>query len=288
MSRTDSRQALPFVLLAVLLTGCASGDSADSGRNPAPSGPSAEPLPGPPSPPPTPVVSVDADAFSDLRRQESARRQKAAVLVRHYVRVGETAMERGRLRDAQRAFSSALEVDPTHGEARRLWIMVSGLLGDTAVAREAESRVTWDTMRARIDQMTFLARERFRRARHFHGEGRYDDAILEYHKARILLETNPQADADFDALRIKAAIQRAEADKAAAERADEARRIEETHALLRAQDARERRKVKSRVRRLWRMANEAYDRGEYSACEQLCEKIIELDPTAQIAPRLRR
>ena len=285
MSRIALPQGLMLALVSLLISGCSSTAPENSVR-PDPEGAAVRPQPSTQEDPP--VISVNSADLGDLRQREAARRHRAAVLVDHFVKIGQAALDRGRLRTAQRAFASALDVDPTHKNARRLWRTVSSLLGDTAVARDAESRATWDTMRAPIDQITFLARERFRRARHFHGESDYDNAILEYHKAKILLEANPQIDADFDALRIKAAIQRCEADQVAATRRAEARRIEDAHAVLRAEDAKERRKIQSRVRRLWRMANEAYDQGEYAACERLCEKILELDPGNQVVKRLRR
>ena len=292
MSCPDIPKAVILAVAMALTAGCATSEPSPEASA---TGPRLRPTPqaSPASQPPhdengTPVMSLSMGDFDDLQQRERAKRERARVLVDHHVTIGRAALERGQLRHAQRAFAAALESDPTHGEARRLWTTVSGLLGDTVADREAERQSTWDTTRARIDQITFLARERFRRARHFHGEGRYDEAILEYHKAKILLETNLQADADFDALRIKAAIERAEADKSTAERRAEARRIEETEAIVRAQDAKERRKIASRVRRLWQMANEAYDRGEYTACERLCEKIMELDPGGQVVHSLRR
>lgn len=271
--------ALSLSIVVVSLVGCASPEPPPdtAAKNPE----SAEPVPQRMRPVPAPQVEPD------LLAHERLRAQKQGILAAHYVTIGRRYLDEGRLEEAQRAFARALEAAPSNGEARHHYDAIAGLLGNTQAAVASEARQNWDGILARLDQVQMLAREHFRRGRHFHVEGDHDKAIVEYENAYILLDANPQIDADFDELRIKAAIKQAKLDKVRADRAREARRIREVHGIVRRAEERERTKVADHVRNLWRQAQSLYARGRYTECERLCEKITRLDPDGQVISDLR-
>ena len=55
--------------------------------------------------------------------------------------------------------------------------------------------------------------------------------------------------------------------------------------LLRQEDARDRGRIATKINALWTEANRLYERGDYDACERVCQRIMDLDPGGTSAGR---
>ena len=217
--------------------------------------------------------------MSDLVARQEALKQRQAEIAKSYMQLGARYEQDGRLEDALRSYANALKVQPENAAAQRRYSAIAGTLGRTDRALYTEAAETWDTLQARMQQAILIGRQHIRRGHHFMETGEYASAIGEYDNALILLESNPNIDADFDKGQVRAAREAAVAKADEKKRADERQRLNEVARINADRDRQERDKVSRRVREMWDNALGLYERERFGACEKLCRSIMDVAPT---------
>ncbi len=268
--------ALPVLLLA---TACSSSEEEPQGAVGGEPAVAAQPaveateVPAPVATPPQEQPGMD-----DLVARQEALKRRQEEIAKSYMQLGARYEQDGRLEEALRAYANALKVQPNNDAAQRRYSAIAGTLGRTDREMYSEGRETWDTLQARMQQAILLGREHIRRGHHFMEKGDFDAAVAEYDKARIILEANPNIDADFDKAQLKAARDAAMAKGEASKRAEEARRLEEVARINADRDRQERAKIERRVREMWDQALGLFERERFAECEELCVSIMDVDP----------
>ena len=307
MRSQSSSRATAYLLVAVLplllLAGACSsseeempaespGESAAGGENPTL--PPVDPAEGANDPPPVdPAPTVQEEpGMQDLLARQRALQQRQDEIAKSYMALGMQYQKEGRLTDALRAFANALKVQPENQEAQRAYSATAGLLGATDKAVYSESRTTWDTLQARLQQAILLGREHQRLGRHHQTQGDFGKAVQEYESALIILEANPNIDADFDRNQIREALASARQAGVDAERMAEAQRIREIEKINRDRENKERSKVARRVRSDWDEALRLFERERFESCRKVCARIRRSAPdhrgAVQLAEAARR
>ena len=216
--------------------------------------------------------------MDDLVARQEALKQRQAEIAKSYMKLGARYEQDGRLEDALRAYANALKVQPENDAAQRRYSAIAGTLGRTDRALYSEGAEAWDTLQARLQQAILIGREHIRRGHHYMEVGEYANAISEYDNALIILEANPNIDADFDKAQVRAAREAAVSKAEGQKRSDERRRLNEVARINADRDRQEREKIGRRVREMWDNALGLFERERFSECEKLCRSIMDVDP----------
>ncbi len=234
-----------------------------------------------------PPASAPSGSMQEITERELAGRGRQSTLLRDYIDLGKRYLEEGRIQPALEAFGRAVEVDPTNQEALDLYQRTSAIAGDPRGATRAEARDVWNEVDARLRQAHLLVRDHMNRGHSFTSQGQHAAAISEYEKALIILQMNPNLDADFDEAQVKAALASAKSAKAQGDRESEAARRRDIDRINSEREERERQKIARTVERLWDQAQTAFERESFSDCESLCASVIDYQFNHEGAHRLK-
>ncbi len=213
--------------------------------------------------------------------------EKRKVLAETHLAQGRAFMEQSRFEDARREFQAAYNADATNKDALNELDRVNAILGNGTKPMVAEARQDFQTSVGRHDQAVTLARTYFNWGTAARAAGDHAKAIENFEKALVLLRTNPSADADFNEGSVKAALEQAKADKETADRALEAKRLEDVKSIERDRMEQERARVERTVNERYRQAVEMFKREKFQEVQALCDEIIQLDFANQKAMRLK-
>ena len=212
------------------------------------------------------------------------RRQRSRALSERFTELAEQALDRNDLESAREQFAEALQLDPSNKAARDGFRRAQALLGDPlGVSGEAfdvdvvGEEVKQQLLRARAMELKNKGDIALR-------EGNFDEAILNYQQAQIVLEYNPLIATDsLDQRLIEGSIESAIAARdedlaaeAARQRREGERRIEE------AREA-ERNSLENKLRNYYQNADIAFRAQKYDEAAKFAELILVRDPGNELA-----
>jgi len=200
---------------------------------------------------------------------------------------GDRLLETADLPGALKAYSAALELDPTSTLAREKLRRVEALMGDKYTGAASFLQDATEQEMVRRAQARMAAEDARTRAKNALATGDYATAIEQYRQAEMILRYNPLI--ATDALDQKIVAGELET---ALKMADEARNSKEQQAIEMARQARERREKderdyrESKLRTLYGQANTAFLAEDFQRSEQLCQQILLEDPNNKAATDL--
>ncbi|MEM7517480.1 MAG: hypothetical protein AAF368_11235, partial [Planctomycetota bacterium] len=227
-------------------------------------------------------LAEDVEAF---RR----RQQQGAFLAGQYVEQGQRLLDIADFQGAAEAFADALDLDPSN-EAARTGINRAFELMGTGGANEAGAVIDEDLglLKVKRAMARMEADQAVARGDSALSEGRYQDAIDSYTKAKTILALNPLISGDsLDLAAVEGKLQGAvqlEQERSSALATEKARRAEELKIQAEQSD---RQRLESQLETLYAGADKAYRETDYDRARDLAEQIIVLDPGNEAAMELR-
>ena len=233
------------------------------------------------------VPTQDGDLRSDAR-DASVLRQQRSFLAAEWIKQGDAALERADLAEAQLAYATALDTDPSSEDARRKLQDVQALLG----RGDAIAAVTFDDERGRElvrrAQARMAVAEADTEGDNALRNGDYDAAIQAYRQARMILQWHPLiATESLDERIISGKLEQAVALAEDAEEAEKARLKAEAEAEREAREADAAAYRENKLRTLFEQANQEFWADRFHQAEELCDQILLEDPNNQAASELR-
>lgn len=212
------------------------------------------------------------------------RRQRSRALSQQFAELAQQALGRNDFESAREQFAEALQLDPANQAARDGFRRAQALLGDPlAVSGEAfDADVTSEVVKQEL--LRTRARELTNKGDIALREGNYDEAILNYREAQIVLEYNPliateSLDQRLIEARLEGAIS-ARDENLAAEAARQRRQGEER--INAAREA-ERLSLENKLRNYYQNADIAFRAQKYDEAAKFAELILVRDPGNELA-----
>jgi len=216
------------------------------------------------------------------------RREQNRELAKTFVERGNEAYSRADFKGALELFAGALELDPTSETARARFRAAEDALGMPASQAAETFRDDQQVLRikeaaARMETDRFSsAGDRFLR------EGAYDDAILSYRKAQIVLRNWPLiATESLDERIIENKLQEAIKLRDEAVLAATLQAREEAQRLVEERERGERERRENKLKSYYENANRAFVELDYQQSEKWTDLILASDPGNQLARQLK-
>ena len=281
------RPSFVFVALSTLLPlSCKSADTVSQSDKSDPA--SSDNVPAATA---VPVAARTASPSPALQGSDAdtiqVREERRRALAEDYIERGQRELDRHRYEEALSSFSSAMELDPTNQEARRLLGTARTLMGDRFAAigdtiQDETDRILVKRALARLQIDEFATKGDKASA-----EGRYQDAIDQYRQAEAILRWHPMiADESLDerilAGKVDEAEQRLERQRSETMRAEKAQ-AELTRLATEAAEAAQR---EEELRTYYEKANQAFLNDRFEATERFTKYILIRDPGNEAAQNL--
>lgn len=259
---------LPALLLVV---GCSSNEAQDPGTEG-----------------PTPTAGEESTVMEQGAQEKSVRDQKRDLMVQQYVQRGRMALADGRLAEAQDSAISAVQLDPSNGEARKLQEDVAVAMGNPAAASDGASQDVASRQRARMQQLQAQVNSQVDEAEQQIADREYDGAINNLTLAQANIRSAPfSMDWGDTPERIDSMLEQARSERDVAMQMDRDQRVQDTYEQLQAQAQADQEAVQGRIDMMFSEAVDAFEREEYTLCAELCEDILRLDPLHEKAKEMR-
>ncbi|MEM8886309.1 MAG: hypothetical protein AAGD14_19800, partial [Planctomycetota bacterium] len=224
---------------------------------------------------------------SEAAEAAEADRQGQGELIDRLRTFAEAKYKSGDVAEARTLYQRILQLDPRDQQARAAFDKLSVELGDRAPVASAIIDTEAARIEARRQETVAEINKRLSRARVAESEGDFDTAIRKYEEIDNILRWYPyQGDFPVDERTVRDLISRAQEQRRISlererqKQLSEVTRIEEERAAVQKDE-------ELRQMRLWlKMANDAYDRGEYDLAQTNAQKVLDLDPKNKQAKKL--
>ena len=275
-------------LLALSLLG-ASAWSCKSAPEKNPERPAEPTAPASPAAQGQPAAPEPAHDLSDDAAKAAREGQQKVFLATQSIAEGDALVDRGDLQGALKAYSWAVDLDPSSQAARDKLHKVQALMGPSYLEAPATIQDTTEQEVVRRTQARLAAEDADHAGDAAMLAGDPDKAIEKYRQSEMILRFNPLVaggtlDEKIVAGKLDTAIQasqqkRKEADAKAREEA-EAERVR--------REAEERTYRENKVRTLFSQANAAFLNENYERAESLAGQVLVEDPTNKQARELQK
>jgi type II secretory pathway component GspD/PulD (secretin) len=277
------RFLLLSTLLAVLPCACkSSGSNAPppSEGGPGAAGQAAPTKPGEPS---------AAEQLADDSARASRQGQQQTFLSTESIKEGDALLDRADLAGALKAYSWAVELDPSNQAARDKLHRVQALMGPSYLEAPASIKDATEQEMVRRAQARLAAEDADKAGDMALKNGEPDKAIEYYRQAEMILRFNPliaggTLDERIVAGKLEHAIQTSED----ARRQAEAKAREEAEAEKARREMEEKTYRENKVRTLFAQANSAFLNENYEHAEALAGQVLLEDPNNKQAKELQQ
>ena len=228
------------------------------------------------------------DLSQDSARLERQSQQKA-FLAGQSIAEGDALLDRGDLEGALKAYSWAVELDPTNQAARDKLHRVQSLLGPAYLEAPATVQETIDQEMVRRTQARLAAEDADKAGDAAMRAGDPDLAIEKYRQAEMILRYNPLVSGGaLDETIVAGKLERAIQESQIRRREADARAREQAEAERARRELEERTYRENKVRTLFSQANAAFLNEDYERAESLAAQVLVEDPTNRQARELQR
>lgn len=224
------------------------------------------------------------DALDAARRAEEILAANRRVLVDEYVAKARAAAANGDIEAARSWYGKAIEVDPTHVEAREAW---KNLSADRASSVEDFTQRSRREETIKRDEAVAAVHGHMKRGRTAESSEDFATAVREYRAALAIVGWYADTSAfgvTADSLNDLIRATRAKADRKV--RDDTSRATEAAQRQRMEELARERQERMGRMRAFFQEADLAFRRGEYAAAREYARAVLKEDPDNRSAKRL--
>ncbi|MCP3919165.1 MAG: hypothetical protein GY711_26795 [bacterium] len=275
--------ALPASLL--LFTACTS-TSSNNATSEAESSPS---LPNEPAASAEPAVGgQDGQDLGQQAQRLSLKQQKQRFLVESYIEKARELKAELQLEQAAAQLSSALQIDADNLEAKQLYAEVTGLMGREAGQFTTVSQTMADEFRIRTEQLKSEAEDAYNKGRLAMSRGDYDSAIADFTLSLNYIKWAPYS-LDWGGIDVQAQeqLERAKADRIAAQEAARLRSQQEAHAALQDRAVAERTRREAIVGNMLEQGIDAFQAAQYDKAMEFADQALRHEPRNTQAMELR-
>ncbi|MDF1665701.1 MAG: hypothetical protein P1V97_28335, partial [Planctomycetota bacterium] len=224
-----------------------------------------------------------------LAKLSSLREQERKALAQHYYRSGQAFFNQLRYREAASDLGLALEADKTDLKIKQLYQKTLWILGDRRGEIHDMARELADTRIVAIKQAQIEIERLYREGELLISKEKYSAAVERFERVLEAIRWFPY-NIDSNKLKSKAEDQISRAQKQRDKQMIRYRQLRNQAAQQQAL-AEKNQKIlyeKSRLRTLYRRALQSYKAERFGRTEEICNEILEQDPTDLNSSRLRR
>lgn len=236
-----------------------------------------------------PEKNVVGGRLEDLAKLSSLKEQERKALAQHYFRSGQALYNQLRYREAASDLGLALQADQSDLKIKQLYEKTLWILGDRRGEIHDMAKELADTRIVAIKQAQIEIERLYREGELLTSKEKYSAAIERFERVLEAIEWFPY-NIDGNKLKSKAEDQISRAQKQRDKQmiryrqlrnraAQEQARAEKSQTIL---------YEKSRLRTLYRRALDCYKAERFERAEEICNEILEQDPTDLNSSRLRQ
>ncbi|MAE46493.1 MAG: hypothetical protein CMJ86_06315 [Planctomycetes bacterium] len=226
--------------------------------------------------------------LQDAASRQEARREARALIVGMHMEEARRLKENGRLRDAARELSGALELAPDNHAVQTLAAEIASLLGDPNGDFRTVSRILTDEWQLRIEQLKSDAEDLLDRGKLALSQGNYNKAVAELSLAQVSVARAPQGiNWEGMASEVDSLLERARAERMAFVEAQRNNAEQAAFDAIRSSEAAERERSAAIIRNMVSRASEAFELRRFNDAVELADQALDMDPRNETAYDIR-